>query len=335
MYYSVLKLIILFYVAVLGNATCATWINIWEVYRYDTVDEAVRVLGLSDYEIIKQLNPGLDIEFVSPDQQVTVPYISSVSSPGIWITNGCSHTLYLRDTLTTDQQNTNEYTQTIKSKTLNTPNTALTTTASVSKSTSPVNQQPLSTSIISQNSNMPSATKSGYSSATTISQPSSTKEQQDTTQTQLNSSEEQSYTSPTLSSNVPTTAPTSTSAFPTEASSPQCHVPGNFYTRNETQLTYAQDFCSKDANGFYHTSAPTSIVTLVQDDKEHFYMFSVEWLPNCQPHGLNQPDWINSCINVMRQNYVLCNNRGQGGYTDLDCVRYNYRPVTPVTFSKA
>lgn len=333
MYNSVIKLFILFYFAVLGNATCATWINIWEVYRYDTVDEAVRVLGLPDYEIIKKLNSGLDIEFVSPEQQVTVPYISPVSSPGTWITNGCSHTLYLRDTLTTNLPNI-KYTQTTKPKIPILSHTASITTASVSKLTSVVNQHPSSISGTSQDGNISSTAKSGYRSATTISQSSSTKEQQDSTQTQPHSSIQSSYNSPTQSSNIATqTAPTSTSPFSTEASSPQCHVPGNFYTRNETQLTYAQDFCSKDANGFYHTSAPISIVTLVQDDKEHFYMFSVEWLPNCQARGLSQPDWINNCINVMRQNYMLCNNRGQGGYTDSDCVRYDYRPVTPATYS--
>ncbi|PTB40371.1 hypothetical protein M441DRAFT_48215 [Trichoderma asperellum CBS 433.97] len=317
MYYSVVKLFIVLYFAVLGNATCATWINIWEVYRYDTVDEAVRVLGLPDYEIIKQLNSGLDIEFVSPEQQVTVPYISPVSSPGTWITNGCSHTLYLRDISTTDLPNTHQDTQ---------------TTASVSKFTSIVNQQPSSTSGISQDGNTSSTAKSG--SATTVSQSSSTKEQQNSAQTQPHSSIQPSYTSPTPSSNIATqTAPTSTSPFSTEASSPRCYNPGNFYTHNETQLMYAQDFCSTDASSFYNeTSAPISIVTLVQDDKEHFYWYSVEWLPNCQASGHNQQfDWINNCINVMRQNYLLCNNRGQGGYTDSDCIRYDYRPVTPTT----
>lgn len=334
MSYYVIKLFILICVAGLGNAGCTTWINIWEVYRYDIVDEAVRVLGLPDYEIIKQLNTGLDIEFVSPEQQVTVPYISPVSSPGTWITNGCSHTLLLQDAITTGFQNTNEYTQTTKPKIPDSSNIASTTGASVSKFISSVNQQPSSTSTISQDSNISSTSKSGYSSATTISQSSSTKEQQDPTQTQPYSSIHPSYTSPTQSSNIPAQiAPTSASASSTAASSPQCHALANFYTRNETQLKYAQEFCSKDASGFYNTSAPTSIVTLVQDDTEHFYMYSVEWLPNCQPGGSTKDDWINNCTNVMRLNYLQCNNWGQGGYTDLDCTRYDYRPVTPATYS--
>lgn len=102
--------------AAVSEAACSSWQNVWEVYRYDTVDEAARVLGLPDYQVIEQMNAEINVQFVSPAQQITVPYISPISSPGTWTTIGCSHILHLRDAPSANPQNTDTSTQTVKSK---------------------------------------------------------------------------------------------------------------------------------------------------------------------------------------------------------------------------
>lgn len=343
----------------LSNATCATWTNIWEVDRSDTVDEAARLLGLPDYQVIEQMNPGINVEFVSPAQQITVPYLSPVSSPATWTTTGCSHILHLRYTPNTNSQSTDKHTKTHKPGEETLSNTAPTTTISVEQSTSLTNYKSSSISAMPQESNLALTVVVGYNSARTI-RSSNTKAEPNSFQTQHSLSTEQSHSSSTQLNNIqmPTTSvsqhgisteqsdsssmqlssipmPTtsiSTSSLSTKAPLPQCNIAGNFYTRNETQLTYAQRFCQRIGN-FNDTGAPVSWVTLVQDDKEHFYMFSLEWLPKCKRRGFIGQDWNSYCSDVMRSNYILCINGGQGGYTDSDCLRYSYRPLSPTIYS--
>lgn len=315
-------ILFLFSYVALGSATCTTWRNIWEVYRYDTVDEAAMILGLPDYQVIKQMNPGINVQFVSPEQQITVPYETPISSPASWTTTGCSHILHLREAP-------------IVGSAANSP---LTTSSPSSSYTLPPHKQPSITSQSNSASSMPNAYGKGaastigsqYSSATTISstkdsevQSHPTKTVTSTSQSQLNTGIETDaqFNTTTGLQGASTTPTTSVVSIPVSTRS--CHPPNStFYTHNETQAAFAKTFCQ--VAGLQY---PTFEIKNFQSEiKTQLYMYSIESLPNCtmQPPNVY---WPGFCSQVMIQNYVHCDNGGTGGYTDWDCLRLRYKPL--------
>ncbi|KAL7940663.1 hypothetical protein V8C42DRAFT_336805 [Trichoderma barbatum] len=322
-------LIFLFSYITLGSTTCTTWRNIWEVYRYDTVDEAAIILGLPDYQVIMEMNPGINVQFISPAQQVTVPYVMPISSPASWTTTGCSHILHLREAPTagfSDLENPKKTSQSTVGSAVNSP---LITSSPTSKYTLPLYKPP---SIISQSnsaSSMHNTHSNGaastigsqHSSATTISSMKDFEVQSHPTKTATGIETDAQSNTTTRLQGASTTPTTSILSIPVSTRS--CHEPNStFYTHNETQAAFAKSFCQ--VAGLH---IPTFEIKNFQSDiKTQLYMYSIESLPNCTMQTPNV-FWPNFCSEVMIQNYLQCNNGGMGGYTDWDCLRLRYKPL--------
>ncbi|KAL7940067.1 hypothetical protein V8C42DRAFT_338678 [Trichoderma barbatum] len=325
-----MRLLFLLSYITLAKASCTRWHNIWEVYRYDTIDEAAMILGLPDYQLIKQMNPGINIQFVSPAQQVTVPYVTPISSPGTWTTTSCSHILHLREAAPTASIPDTDELKTISKPMVGSVANTLTTSSPTSESTLLPYKPP---SILSQINNESPATED-------------TKARSNPTKTVVITSNSQSSSNITPTTGMGTSiAPTTgvkdteenavptSSAMDSLTSIKTCHAPDYLsYTHNETESLYADFFCQNIGN-FWETDAQAfRMHNYINDNGTHVYTYSVEWLPNCTPRDF-PPNWKSYCGQIMRQNYILCNNGGLGGFTDSNCIRYRYKPSTTFSWS--
>ncbi|KAL7940610.1 hypothetical protein V8C42DRAFT_337106, partial [Trichoderma barbatum] len=345
-----LTLLFLLLYITLANASCTIWHNIWEVYRYDTIDEAAMILGLPNYQLIKQMNPGINIQFVSPAQQVTVPYVTPISSPGTWTTTGCSHILHLRGAPTASIPDPDKLKTMSKPMVGSVVNT-LTTSNPTSESTllpykppsiltqinseSPATEDTKAQSNLTETVVITSKSQSSSSITPTTSLGTSiapttgvkdTEAQVNPTQTKPSSTYMQS--GHTLENAIPTS-----SAMDSLPAIKTCHAPDYMsYTHNETESLYADFFCQNIGN-FWQTDPQAFIMhNYISDNGTHVYTYSVEWLPNCTRREF-PPNWKSYCGQIMRQNFILCNNGGLGAFTDSNCIRYRYKPSTTFSWS--
>ncbi|KAL7940548.1 hypothetical protein V8C42DRAFT_337181 [Trichoderma barbatum] len=103
-----------------------------------------------------------------------------------------------------------------------------------------------------------------------------------------------------------------------------CHSSNStYYTRNETQAAYANSFC----NGVAALETNMFEIKIFQSEIEtQLYMYTIEWIPNCNVTDFHTYSMA-YCSEIMRQNYIECNNGGMGGYADWNCLRFRFQPL--------
>ncbi|KAK7754953.1 hypothetical protein SLS62_003037 [Diatrype stigma] len=108
----------------------------------------------------------------------------------------------------------------------------------------------------------------------------------------------------------------------------------------ETQKDYSEDFCLNFRDkpgqiGPYTTSVEYTYDSFNLFRGSTWYHFSVRWVPGCNlgtdtsqnmtwPVGGEGNEGL-SCPEIMKNNYIKCNNGGVGGKTKAGCLSYTFK----------
>lgn len=115
---------------------------------------------------------------------------------------------------------------------------------------------------------------------------------------------------------------------------------GNLTIEDGVQEGYAARICkeygARDVN-----NQSDSVSKMFGYGYNHFYRYMASWIPDCQmKYGQSIDTFSANCSQVMISNFRKCrslatvnvraniyntgNNGGQGGHTDIQCLRYQY-----------
>ncbi|KAG2417988.1 hypothetical protein HFD88_001088 [Aspergillus terreus] len=100
--------------------------------------------------------------------------------------------------------------------------------------------------------------------------------------------------------------------------------PGHGDVAQETQYT-----CAEDCLEYLGVMAPgIDPVTWTHEAKGALYHYVISWVEDCEgePQDVVEPFEGTMCVDLLQNNWKDCINGGAGGWVDVGCVRYEFKP---------